>query len=148
MMHSRVFTVATVDPDPNQLVDYAIEGGAAGDYESIRANGRVYALAHKLVDYDWTGCTAWELDGVIYANDATGPDGAQEYAAILIEQDGRGADGAGLVTGRQVESVTFSWCTVKRAAEIIQAIAAGDYGMDEPITLRIDGPGHRCHLCA
>jgi hypothetical protein len=127
---------------------YVFEGGAANDYASILANGRVYALAHKLVDYDWTGCTAWQLDGVIYANDSTGPDGAQEYAAILIEQDGRGPDGAGLIMGRQVETITFSWCTVDRAAEIIRQVAAGVYGMDQPITLQVDGPGHECPLCA
>lgn len=37
-------------------------------------------LADKLANYSWCCCCGFELDGILWLNDATGVDGAQEYA--------------------------------------------------------------------
>lgn len=33
-------------------------------------------LASPLTQFTWTGCQAFELQGLIFANDSTSPDGA------------------------------------------------------------------------
>jgi len=52
-------------------------------------------LAERLDDTTWTLCTGFRIGDVLFVNDSTGPDGAQEYAAL----DEQG----------QFESITFSW---------------------------------------
>lgn len=93
-------------------------------------------LAAKLVERTWTLCTGFRHAGLLFLNDSTGPDGAQEYAVVR--------------DGRQVESITFSWCTVPKALEIIRGLASGslsaDYG---PAAERLDlSPNHHCPHCA
>lgn len=51
-------------------------------------------LAAMLVERSWTLCTGFRHAGLLFLNDSTGPDGAQEYAVVR--------------NGRQVESITFS----------------------------------------
>jgi len=74
------------------------------------------ALAEKLANgTTWTTCSGWFLSGspeVVFLNDATGPDGAQEYAVVRREADG---------LYYQIESITMSWCTVDKAEAYILA---------------------------
>lgn len=48
----------------------------------------------------WSCCSGFRAAGMLWLNDATSPDGGQEYA-VVRESD-----------GRQVESVTVGWCTL------------------------------------
>lgn len=74
-------------------------------------------LAHKLTEHSWCGCNGFNLNGYLFLNDATSPDGAQEYA--IVKQVG--PDGQPW----QVESVTFSWCDFDRALQIICEVTSG-----------------------
>ena len=58
-------------------------------------------LARKLTEITWCGCTAFELEGYLWLDDATSPDGAQEFSVLKKCVDG---------TFVQIESITFSWC--------------------------------------
>ena len=61
-------------------------------------------LANRLTNQSWTLCTGFKLRGFLFLNDATCEDGAQEYAVVeKRHNDNRDY--------RQVESITFSWCT-------------------------------------
>jgi hypothetical protein len=37
-------------------------------------------LARKLPEHTWTACTAFELGGYVWVNDATSPDAGREFA--------------------------------------------------------------------
>lgn len=76
-------------------------------------------LAAKLTQYTWTCCTAFELSGYLFANDATSGDGAQEYAVLKPYRVGDDLT--------QIESITFSWCTELRALELIHRVLSGDF---------------------
>lgn len=76
-------------------------------------------LAHKLSQFTWPECQAMSLQGYVFANDSTSPDGAQEYAILKPH-----ADGEMLV---QIESITFSWCTEERALELITQVCSGQF---------------------
>ncbi len=93
-------------------------------------------LARLLVVHTWTLCTGFRHGGLLWLNGATGPDGAQEYAVVR--------------DGRQVESITFSWCDVPSAAAIVRALVAGAAGADYgPAGERVDvAPEHSCRHCA
>ena len=75
-------------------------------------------LAHKLTEHTWTCCTAFQIDDYLWLNDATSPDGAQEYAAIKRV----GPNGQPL----QIESITFSWCDTNEALQHIERSLRGD----------------------
>lgn len=80
----------------------------------------------------------------LFLNDATGEDGAGEYAVI--------AGGLGGTSHRQVESITFSWCTYDRALMHIQKAIAGEYdGTDLAVALvlRLEKPQQHgfCRWC-
>ncbi len=81
---------------------------------SVTSVGSPDDLAEKLTQWTWTGCTAFELAGYLFANDATSANGAQEYGVLKPDQQGRD-----LI---QIESITFSWCTEIRALDLIQRI--------------------------
>lgn len=77
------------------------------------------ALADKLANYSWCCCCGFELDGFLWLNDATGADGAQEYAVCrspTLEDP----------YYRQVESVTASWCSERELLAYIRAIQGDD----------------------
>ena len=97
-------------------------------------------LASKFVDHTWCTCNGFRLKGYLFLNDATCPDGAQEYAVIKES------------SGAQVESITFSWCLYYRALQLVCEIIAGRYDGARYWTLpegRIDpDPHHRCAACA
>ena len=86
----------------------------------------------------WTLCTGFALEHggerYLFLNDSFSEDGAQEYAVLRC--------------GRQVESVTFGWCTYERAIEIIRDILAGQVEDLGPTTPRLDHGDTHCPLCA
>ena len=73
-------------------------------------------LAEKLAaGRTWCLCNGFKYKDVWFLNDSTSEDGAQEYAALI-----QGVDG----TFFQVESITFSWCSVEQATEHIDDCVA------------------------
>jgi len=80
-------------------------------------------LARMLTESTWCLCDGFELEGYWYLNDATGPDGAQEYAIVRIEGP--------RATPIQVESITMSWCTEQQALGHIRKTAAAEYDDNE-----------------
>lgn len=96
----------------------------------------------------WTLCTGFQVGAYLWVNDSFTEDSAQEYAVIKMEKDERGKDGVGEVIGRQVESVTVSWCTIQRLEEIVREIeAGGEVDMHEQ-KIKCEGGKHHCELCA
>lgn len=71
-------------------------------------------LADILAEHTWCSCNAFAFAGLIFANDSTGPDGAQEYAIVK--------------DGTQIESITFGWCDRAKALDYITQLAAGTLG--------------------
>jgi hypothetical protein len=101
-------------------------------------------LAIKLTQHTWTCCTAFELCGYVLVNDSTSADGAQEYAVLMRLADG---------TWRQIESITFGWCTTEKAADLLRRIIAGEFDDADyavPVEPRLETPAEHgsCHLCA
>lgn len=92
-------------------------------------------LAKKLTEYTWCGCNGFELGGYLFLNDSTGPDGAQEYGVFRGD--------------KQIESITFGWCSYERALELINEVLAGDFDNEDYGVLPqiVPTEGHRCHLC-
>ena len=102
-------------------------------------------LARKLTEMTWTGCTAFSLGEYLWLNDATSPDGAQEYAVLkrLGPHD----------TLHQIESITFSWCSYDRALAHIERTLRGDddhndFAREVSPILETPEEHGRCHLCA
>lgn len=71
-------------------------------------------LAMILTGFTWTPCTGFECRGLVFLNDSESVDSAQEYAAIK--------------DGRQVEPITFGWCSEEKASHLIREILVGDHG--------------------
>jgi hypothetical protein len=110
-------------------------------------------LANKLTNHSWTLCTAFEFvtpdnRTILYLNDAFSEDGAQEYAVVVVDS----WDDNGQVVGRQIESITMSWCTPEEARKYISECAAPDFQapISQPVTARVDKfRNHKdCRLCA
>ena len=102
-------------------------------------------LARKLTTVTWTCCTAFGLGGYVWLNDATSPDGGQEYSVVKRH----GPNGCPL----QVESITFSWCTEAQGLEHVQRTLRGeDDGNDfaRQVSPRLETPEQhgRCAHCA
>ena len=102
-------------------------------------------LAKKLTEYTWCGCNGFLLDWrgrtLLYLNDSTGPDGAQEYA--VIQAIGGGAF-------EQVESITFGWMDEKEAISAIRDMHVGSlekYGRVN-VTVKTPEDHGRCRYCA
>jgi hypothetical protein len=97
-------------------------------------------LPNKLVNHSWTCCTGFRCGPFLFLNDATSEDGAQEYA-VVREED-----------GLQVESVTFSWCSLDEAIKIIDRIFADEKkGESEPyanVKVLTHPNNISCRLCA
>lgn len=90
-------------------------------------------LAEEVTRCTWTCCTGFELKGYLFLNDSFTEDSGQEYAVVK--------------DGRQVESITFSWCDRDQAARHIRDVLAGqhvDIGAANP---RTDHSSKVCHLC-
>jgi len=98
----------------------------------------VAELAEKLSQRTWTLCTGFRFRSargdLLFLNDSTSEDGAQEYAVI------RGA--------YQIESITFGWCSVERSVQLIREMLAGPLGCRVRMSPLIDpDPRHVCDLC-
>ncbi len=96
------------------------------------------ALAKLLTEHDWTGCTGFYVKGrrdVLFLNDSTSADGAQEYAVFR--------------DGVQVESITFGWCTADKALEYINGLLDGTLGeaWGEQKLPVIEEPHKTCYCC-
>jgi hypothetical protein len=104
-------------------------------------------LAEKLTGHTWTGCTGFYLAGhpqYVFLNDSTCEDAVQEYAVIKMNREGTNM--------RQIESITFGWCSSIQAENIIREVLAGGY--DEGpwggavIVKTEPAKSHHCGLCA
>jgi hypothetical protein len=60
-------------------------------------------LAEKLTKGSWTCCTGFRIGGLLFLNDSTSENGAQEYAVVRE------------ATREQLESITFGWMTLDEA---------------------------------
>ncbi|MBX3439812.1 MAG: hypothetical protein KF861_20145 [Planctomycetaceae bacterium] len=89
---------------------------------SLQAVESAEKLTQQLTEFTWTGCQAFELGGYILANDATSPNGAQEYGVLRPDPD----DDSRLI---QIESITFSWCSEARALELLQRMLRGEFDL-------------------
>ena len=95
-------------------------------------------LAEKLKQCTWCLCTGFELEGYLFLNDSFTEDSAQEYAVIR--------------DGRQLESITFSWCTPEDALAHIKAVLDGryddvDYAYDVEPKIEPAAEHEPCPLC-
>lgn len=90
---------------------------------SIAKVESVEALAEKLVDCSWTLCTGFELQGYLFVNDSLSEDGAQEFAVVRRPECRHDP-------WKQVESITFSWCTKEQARRHIERSINGDFDID------------------
>jgi hypothetical protein len=105
-------------------------------------------LAEKLTRHTWTLCTGFYVQShprYLFLNDATHEDGAAEIGIVAGGMDGPHV---------QIESITFSWCSIEAALDHIRSTLAGEYdasGFARALDLngRLSPPDrHRCHLCA
>lgn len=106
-------------------------------------------LAEKLTQRTWTLCTGFFLQThplYLFLNDATHEDGAGEFGVVAGGMEGPHV---------QIESITFSWCTIEQALDHIRKTLAGDFDASSfaralDLAGRLDQPGRhgRCHLCA
>ena len=101
-------------------------------------------LADKLTNYTWTLCTGFKIGNYAFLNDSFSEDGAQEYGVINLQ------------TGRQIESITFSWCNYNKALQYIYSILEGhfdnnscsiDAGINIKKQLQTPKQHKKCHLC-
>ena len=118
MMHkTRAFRVSDVDRDGYMLTPFS--------------------LAHLLTQYDWTVCSAFRIEHLVFANDSTGPDGAQEYAVFDTD------------LGKQVESLTVSWMKGEKLEALIHQYLKKDYGVEPWGELpNFNHPEGYCARCA
>ena len=100
----------------------------------------IASLAESLTQHTWTLCTAFRLvtppDAVplLFLNDSFSENGAQEYAVIR--------------NGRQVESITFSWCSRAEAHNHIDWLVQGGGGDYGPVEAHLEpADTHLCALC-
>ena len=109
-------------------------------YQLVDDVSDIATLAETLTQHTWTRCTAFELRTspdaapLLFLNDSFSEDGAQEYAVVR--------------EGRQIESVTFSWCSRAEACDTIAWLARGGGGDYGPVTVHLEPAAtHRCPLC-
>jgi hypothetical protein len=114
---------------------HVVEDVAAEDGQSP-----IEVLARKLTETTWCCCNGFRLEGYLFLNDATGGDGAQEYAVVK--------EGPEPV---QVESITFGWCAYDKAVHYIERTVRGDFDdQARPVSVRLETPADhgRCVHCA
>jgi hypothetical protein len=100
----------------------------------------VARLAESLTQRTWTLCTAFRLmtapgaEPLLFLNDSFSEDGAQEYAVVR--------------NGRQIESITFSWCSRAEAHNYIAWLVGGGGGDYGAVEVRLEpADRHRYPLC-
>ncbi len=100
----------------------------------------IASLSETLTQYTWTLCTAFKLvtapdaEPLLFLNDSFSENGAQEYAVIR--------------SGREINSITFSWCSEAEAYNYIANLVRGG-GIDcGPLEPRLEpADTHLCILC-
>ncbi len=112
---------------------------------SLQSIGTRELLAYKLAHLSWTSCQAFGLEGYIFANDSTDPEGSQEYAVLKAY-----GNSSHLV---QIESVTFSWCSEQRSLDLVKQACIGNFdhqrfGEIARSRFQTDAEHGRCPLCA
>jgi len=103
----------------------------------------VETLAEQLAQHTWCCCNGFRLGLYLFVNDATSPDGAQEYAVLKPR-------GSHFV---EIESLTISWMTGEQALDILRRVVAGEFDQENYGTIesrRIQTPAEhgRCQHCA
>jgi hypothetical protein len=101
-------------------------------------------LIDRLHRHTWTLCTGFRLGEYLFLNDATGEDGAQQYAVLHDRGEGR---------FRQIESWTVSWMNRDQLAQHVADCLAGqladaDWSRTVKPTLESPEQHGRCHCCA
>jgi hypothetical protein len=132
------------------------ESGACGGTSAEKGKGTGTAMMHKrrvykvsdratdagvladlLTRHDWCTCNGFRLGHLLFLNDSTGPDGAQEYAVF----DER--------SGKQIESLTVSWMTPEKlAAAIDRLMAEGTPDTWQEGMPSLNHPEGCCYACA
>lgn len=84
------------------------------------------AFARKLAGSSWTLCTGFRFGEYLLLNDATGEDGAQEFAVVHEE------------TLVQVESLTVGWMNEARLFEFLADLKIGAVELVRMGTMRRD----------
>lgn len=98
------------------------------------------ALANQLTQFTWCGCNGFQLGNLLFLNDSFSGDGAQEFGVVF--------------EGKQIESVTFGWCSESQALEIIRdlqrQVKEQSFTVYAQVSNKIETPAEhgRCHLCA
>jgi hypothetical protein len=100
-------------------------------------------LAAELKRCTWCLCAGFRIGHYLFLNDSTSEDGAQEYAVVLLSDQG----------SVQIESVTVSWTTQEKLLDLIREALSGHWDRNDfaqIVDVRMDASAHhgRCHLCA
>ena len=105
-------------------------------------------LAHFLTEMTWPLCQGFVVAGhpdYLFLNDATSEDGLAEYAVVH--------GGLDATSRRQVESITFSFCSYRRALRLIREALAGAFDHNPyfppTVELRLQTPAAHgtCRFC-
>jgi len=96
------------------------------------------SLAAVLAGRTWTLCSGFKVAHLLFLNDSTGEDGAQEYAVFDT------------LTGLQIESLTVGWMTGDELEKTILNLLKPDSGcrdMTSPVPSLAHPVGDFCHAC-
>lgn len=89
-------------------------------------------------DITWTLCTGFRWQNVVLVNDSFSEDSLQEFAMVIVEE--------GKAEGKQLDSITVSWCKPDRLAEIIRDAINGKYETSYG-TVELGVHEGECDLC-
>jgi len=106
----------------------------------IRVPGETFSpasLARALTERSWCLCNGFRIGRLVFLNDSTGEDSAQEFA-VFDEK-----------IGKQVESLTCSWMKKEELEPMIVKLLAGEGGC-EPwgVMPSLAHPEGSCPRCA
>ncbi len=95
-------------------------------------------LAHILYDHTWCLCSGFQIDHLVFLNDSTSPDGAQEYAVFDI------------FAKKQIESLTVSWYdnVYKLEKEISSLLKSNEHHILHRDMPSLNHPEGSCMHCA
>lgn len=99
-------------------------------------------LVSDLKGYIWTGCTGFELAGLVLLNDSTEEDSVQKFCVLRRIS----ANEYGLIELEELASLTLDWMHHNALKDAIEYLAEYTTGRILRITLE-DPVSHKCHLC-
>ena len=103
-------------------------------HHSILECADIPALVARLYNHTYCGCCGFKAGTLVLLNDSTSGDGAQEYAVCK--------------GGRQIESLTVSWCSKEELTAYLEKYEAEGSGEDYgPCAVKLHPEG-TCQLCA